>query len=107
METRSLITTTAKTAAANKNYRVTMPLNGRPITFYSVEVTTASVDLDDDSSTTTSTDSDCELFLLNCGISTADVTVNRTCFDTKAYSNFENVFLQITSSLDLQPELCS
>ena len=47
---------------------------------------------------------DCELFSLNCGIATADVIVNRTCYDTKSYSTFENVFLQVTSSLVLQSE---
>ena len=44
---------------------------------------------------------DCELFSFNCGIATADVIVNRTCYETKSYSTFENVYIQINSSLDL------
>ena len=72
-----------------------MPLNDRTVTFYTDEVTTASAE------STIASDFECELFLLNCGISTADVIVNRWCYDTKSYSIFENVFLQITSSLDL------
>ena len=47
---------------------------------------------------------DCELFSLNCGFLTADVIVNRTCYETKSYSTFENVFVQVTSSLDLRPQ---
>ena len=51
LETRDLITKrTAETAAANDNYRVTMPLNGREVFFYhddmsvsSAETTAASV----------------------------------------------------------------
>ena len=47
---------------------------------------------------------DCELYSLNCGISTAEVTVNRAGYDAKSYSTVENVFLQVTSSLDLRPQ---
>ena len=34
METRELIIKTAETRAANNNYRVPMPMNGRQVTFY-------------------------------------------------------------------------
>ena len=50
LATRALITQTAETGDVNNNYRVTMPLNGREVTFYhddvsmsSAETTTASI----------------------------------------------------------------
>ena len=53
LKTRDLITKTAESRAANNNYRVTMPYNGRELKFYhnhkkpttmsSAETTTASI----------------------------------------------------------------
>ena len=42
LATRALITKTAETGDVNNNYRVTMPLNGREVTFYQTTTETSS-----------------------------------------------------------------